>query len=83
MFRYLKGIRDYIFCYQESDLRLVGYSDTDWGGDVDQCKSTSGYAFLLSNGAISWSSKKQSCITLSTMESEYVACSPQFKKVFG
>ena len=35
----------------------------------------SGYAFLLSNGAISWGSKKQSYIALSTMESEYVACS--------
>ena len=81
--RYLKGKAEYMLCYQASDLYLVGYSDADWGGDLDQHKSTSGYAFLLSNGAISWSSQKQSCITLSTMESEYVACSPQFKKVFG
>ena len=80
MFRYLKGIRDYIFCYQASDLCLVGYSDDDWGGDLDQCKSTSGYAFLLSNSAISWSSKKQPCIALSTIESEYVACSTVVKE---
>ena len=68
------GTMDYILCYQASDLCLVGYSDADWGGDLDQRKSTFGYAFLLSNGAMSWSRKKQSCIGLSTMESEYVAC---------
>jgi hypothetical protein len=44
-------------------------------GPVDERKSTSGYAFILGGGAISWCSKKQSCIALSTMESEYVACS--------
>ena len=61
--------------YQVSNLRSVGYNDADWGGDLDQCKLTSSYAFLLSNGAISWTSKKQSCIALSNMELEYVACS--------
>ncbi|GMP50698.1 hypothetical protein CsSME_00017211 [Camellia sinensis var. sinensis] len=73
--RYLKGTADYTLCYQSSDLHLVGYCDADWGGDLDERKSTSGYAFMLSDGAISWSSKKQSCIALSTMEAEFVACS--------
>lgn len=45
------------------------------GSDLDECKSTSGYAFLLNNGAITWSSNKQPYIALSTMEVEYVACS--------
>jgi hypothetical protein len=72
--RYLKGTMDYVLCYQGLDLRLVGYSDADWGGNIDERKSTSGYVFLLNNGAITWSSKKQSCIALSTMEAEYVAC---------
>jgi hypothetical protein len=54
---------------------LIGFSDADWGGDVDQSKSTSGCAFLLNDSAILWRSKKQSCIALSTMEAEYVACS--------
>ncbi|XP_059310006.1 secreted RxLR effector protein 161-like [Lycium ferocissimum] len=72
--RYLKGIADYALCYQgNKDLRLVGYNDADHGGDLDERKSTSGYVFLLSDGAISWSSEKQSCISLSTMEAEYVA----------
>ena len=54
---------------------MSGYSDADWGSDLDERKSASGYAFLLNNGAITWSSKKQPCIALSTMEAEYVACS--------
>ncbi|KAK0586217.1 hypothetical protein LWI29_002965 [Acer saccharum] len=72
---YLKGTADYSLCYQGGDLRLIGYTDADWGGNLDERKSTSGYAFLLSKGVISWSSKKQTCIALSTMEAEFVACS--------
>jgi|UniRef100_A0A2N9FJA2 hypothetical protein len=73
--RHLKETMNYVLCYQGSDLRLIGYSDTDWGSDLDEHKSTSGYAFLLNNGAITWSSKKQPCIALSTMEAEYITCS--------
>jgi hypothetical protein len=73
--RYQKGTADYMLCYQGKDLRLVAYSDANWGGDPDERKSTSGYAFWLGSGVISWSSKKQSCIALSTMEAEYIACS--------
>ena len=66
---------DYYLVYQGSELRLVGYSDVDWGGDLDQRKSTYGYVFLLNKGDISWCSKKQTCIALSTMEAEFIACS--------
>ena len=66
--RYLKGTADYILCYQGSDLHIIGYSDADWDSDLNERKSTSGYAFLLNNGAITQSSKKQPYITLSTME---------------
>ena len=54
---------------------MRGYSDTDWGGDPDESRSISGYVFTLSGEAISWYSKKQDCIALSTTEAEYVACS--------
>jgi len=65
-----------MLCYQgKKDLWLIGYSNVDWEGDVDQSKSTSGYAFLLNDSAILWRSNKQSCIALSTIEVEYVACS--------
>ena len=66
---------DLALCYHGGDLRLRGYCDADWASDKDERKSTSGYAFTLGGGAISWCSKKQSCIALSTMEAEYVACS--------
>ena len=74
--RSLKGTLVYMLCYQrKKDLQLIGYSDIDWGGDIDQSKLTSRYAFLLNDSAILWSSKKQSCVALSMMEAEYVACS--------
>jgi hypothetical protein len=73
--RYLRGTTDYMLCYQGRDLRLRGNSDADWASDLDERKSTFGYTFLLGGGAITWCSKKQSCITLSMMDSEYVACS--------
>lgn len=53
---------------------MVGYSDSDYAGCVDSRKSTFGYVFLLSGGAISWKSAKQSVIATSTMEAEFVAC---------
>ena len=55
------------------DLSLRGYSDADWGGDLDESRSTSGYVFTLSGGAVSWCNKKRDCIALPTMEAEYVA----------
>eukprot|EP00253_Pinus_taeda_P013575 PITA_13575 len=48
-------------------------TDSDWAGSVDDRKSTSGYVFHMGSGAISWASKKQSIVALSTAEAEYVA----------
>ena len=54
-------------------MKLVGFSDADWGSSEDH-KSISGYYFTLNNGAaISWKSKRQSTVALSSCESEYVA----------
>ena len=51
--RHLKGTKDYSLCYQGKELRLVGYSNADWAGDLDERKLTSGYIFLLNNGVSS------------------------------
>ena len=75
IFRYLRGTADLVLSYHGGDLRLRGYSDADWASDRDGRKSTSGYTFILGGGSVTWCSKKQTCIALSTMESEYVACS--------
>ena len=71
---YLKGTTDCMLCYRGANLNLVSYSDADWRRDLDERKSISDYAFLLTGGSISWSSKKQSCISLSTMKAEFIAC---------
>jgi len=81
IFWYLKGTADYSLCYSGSDLLLKGYIDADWAGDRNDRKSTSGYAFLLNGGTISWESKKQICTALSTMESEFVACASAVQEV--
>ena len=62
-----------IFYTKGGSDALVGYSNADWAGDADDHKSTSGYIFMLSAGAISWRSKKQQCVCLSTAETEYIA----------
>jgi hypothetical protein len=54
---------------------VVGYSDADWGADVDDRKSISGFVFMLGGAAISWSSKKQSSPATSSCEAEYMAVS--------
>ena len=72
--RYLRGTTNLglIFTPQVS-AECIGYSDADWGGDLEDRKSTSGYLFQISGAAVSWRSKKQTCVALSTAEAEYVA----------
>nr|CAN82742.1 hypothetical protein VITISV_027507 [Vitis vinifera] len=56
------------------NLEVIGYSDLDYAGCIDSRKSTSGYVFMLAGGAVSWRSAKQTLITTSTMEAEFVSC---------
>ncbi|KAL5794737.1 hypothetical protein ACOSP7_003331 [Xanthoceras sorbifolium] len=57
--RYIKGTLDFGLFYSISnDYKLIGYSDSDWGGDVDDRKSTSGFVFFMGNTAFTWMSKK-------------------------
>ena len=74
--RYLKGTVSLGLSYKKcADGLLTGYSDADWAGDVDDRHSTSGNVFSLARGAVSWLSKKQAAVALSTAEAEYVALS--------
>lgn len=76
IFRYLKGTADLALVYKKSDSgTLIGYSDADWAGDLDDRHSTTGNIFMLGGAAISWLSKKQATVALSTAEAEYVALS--------
>eukprot|EP00253_Pinus_taeda_P034652 PITA_34652 len=60
-------------CEGEPTVYIKGKDDSDWAGSVDDRKRTSSYVFHMGSGAISWASKKQSTIALSTTEAEYVA----------
>lgn len=72
--RYVKGTIDYGILYKKKGCSvLTAYTDSDYAGCLEDRKSTSGYAFMMSSGAVAWSSKKQPIVTLSTTEAEYVA----------
>ncbi|KAE8671027.1 hypothetical protein F3Y22_tig00112000pilonHSYRG00251 [Hibiscus syriacus] len=74
--RYIQGTVSLgLFYSKAEDYKLVGYSDSDWCGDIDDRKSTSGYVFFMGDTAFTWLSKKQPIVTLSTCEAEYVAAS--------
>ena len=72
IFRYLAGTRDLWLSYGESKRALEGYADAD-GSMAEDRRAITGYAFLIDGGAVSWSSKRQEIVSLSTTESEYVA----------
>jgi hypothetical protein len=72
--RYLKGTTNFgIFYKKGGSDELITFTDSDYAGDLEDRKSISGYVFMLSSGAVSWSSKKQPVVTLSTTEAEFVA----------
>ncbi|KAG8499415.1 hypothetical protein CXB51_005894 [Gossypium anomalum] len=67
--RYVKGtLKLGVMFKKENELKLMGYSDSDWAGSTDDMRSTSGYFFTLSSRAFCWSSKKQQTVAQSTAE---------------
>ena len=81
---YLKGTVDYGLKYKvDQRIDLEGYVDSDWVGSAIDRKSTSGCCFSMGSGVISWFSRKQSYVALSTAEAEYVAsCSASCEVVW-
>ncbi|XP_035840358.1 secreted RxLR effector protein 161-like [Helianthus annuus] len=74
--RYIKGTISHGIIYSKgSKGKLVGYSNSDYAGNIDDSKSTSRYIFNLGSGAIAWQSKKQKVVALSSTEPEYIALS--------
>ena len=76
--RYLQGTRMLGIKYgpvKASELELIGYCDSDWGSDLDTRRSTTGWIFMIGGGAVSWGSKLQPTVALSSSEAEYMAAS--------
>src|SRR5277367_1902148 len=71
--RYLQGMKSKGLVYGTDELKVHGYTDADWGGDLDTRCSTTGYMYISAGGAISWTSKCQPTIALSTTEAEYMS----------
>jgi hypothetical protein len=74
--RYLKGTGHFCITYGAcKELRILGFSDSNWGGNLNDRKSTTGYLYMINNGLVSWTSHKQSTVAVSTLEAEYMALS--------
>ena len=79
VFRYLSGTRDLALTYGGERHDLEGYTDADRASQ-DHRRAISGHAFMIDGGAVSWSSRKQELVTLSTAEAEYVAATHAAKE---
>ncbi len=74
IFRYLQGTLQIKLQFGATPSKeVLGYYDADWGGDLEDRRSTTGFVFIIGGGAISWSSKRQPTIALSTTKAEYMA----------
>lgn len=72
---YLLRTRLYKLVFDGRGQYLEGFTDSDWGGDLDTRRSTTGFIFYTRGDAISWMSKLQPTVALSSVEAEYIAMS--------
>jgi len=79
--RYLKGTTNQALCFGGSNISLQGYVDEEMAGDRDNRRSTTGYVFTIGGTTVSWVSKGQSVVSLSTKEVEYVATTEASKEI--
>jgi hypothetical protein len=78
--RYVAGTANFGIIYKPGDSTLVGYADADYAGDIDTRRSTTGYVYILNGGVISWSSRLQATVAVSTAEAEYMAAAAAVKE---
>jgi hypothetical protein len=77
LLRYIAGTRSYgcVFSRKEGSPKIVGFSDADHAGDIDNRRSTTGSLFLIGDSPVTWQSQKQQSVALSSCEAEYMAAS--------
>ena len=77
---YLRKTMNFGLLFGGTSGDLIGYCDADYAGDLGNIRSTSGVVFTLHNGPISWFSRRQSCVALSTTESEFISAAEATKE---
>ena len=77
--RYIRGTSDVTLCYRGSAFTVRGYVNSDFARDLDKRKSTTGYVFTLTGAAVSWVSKLQTILDLSSTEAEYMVATQACK----
>lgn len=84
LMRYLRGTLEICICFGTRDACVLGYTDADFAGHPDTRRSTSGYVFTFVGGAVSWMSRTQKCVSLSTTEVEYIIAKRKpARRLFG
>ena len=78
--RYLVGTIDLGINYESNDASLTGYSDADFANNKLDHRSLTGYVFKIGNAAVTWNTRKQPTVALSTMEAEYMAVTAATRK---
>ena len=78
--RYLSGTADMKLVFKASDKQLEGFVDADWGGNLMDRKSYTGFVFFFGGNIVSWESRKQPAVALSSTEAEYMAASDAAKE---
>jgi hypothetical protein len=76
----LAGTRDLGIVFGKGGLIPEGYVDADYAGELDTRRSTTSYVFILAGGAISWSSRLQATVAVSTVEAEYMGAASAVKE---
>ncbi|KAG0598392.1 hypothetical protein M758_12G069100 [Ceratodon purpureus] len=81
LYRYLRGTIDFALHYRRGEgSELQGFTDADWAADAHDRKSTTGFVFFLGSTPITWNSRKQPTVALSSTESEYMALTERTKE---
>ncbi len=79
--RYLRGTTEKCLTFRKDELKLEGYVDSYFAGEVDHRRNTTGYVFTLGSIAINWVSQLQKIVTISTTEAEYVVVTEASKEL--
>ena len=80
LLRYIQGTKSYSLVFEPTNGQLTGYVDADWASDTTDRRSTTGYIFTLGSASISWRTRKQPTVALSSCEAEYMALAEATKE---